>query len=114
MKVLFDNQIDELLALGGTFDITGTGSVTNKQFWGFNASDGAVLNILKGIPLKTAITNLASITAAEVDLTGMILTNGGDPLFGGLIYRVDGYIITNVKLTSGSLHLYKTNNQITS
>lgn len=112
MKALFDSQMDELLARSGTFDITGTNAVTNKQFWGFNASDGAVLNAIKGIPLKTSVTTLAEITAAEVDLTGYFLTGASDPLFAGVIYRVDGYIITNIDLISGSLHCYKTNTQI--
>ena len=108
---LFDPQLDELLAREGTFDITGTTAVTNKQFWGFNASDGAVLEVLKGIPLKTVTADLAAITAAEVDITGL-LTTLTDPLFAGVIYRADGYIITNVKLTSGSLHCYLTKTQI--
>jgi len=112
MNALFDRQINELLARGGTFDITGTDAVTNKQSWGFNASDGAVLAVIKGIPLKTAVTTLAGITAAEVDLQDFFLTALTDPLFAGVIYRVDGYIITNVQLTSGSLHCYKTNTQI--
>jgi len=112
MKILFDSQMDELLARGGTFDITGTDAVTNKQFWGFNASDGAVINVIKGVALKTNLTDLASITAAEVDLKAKFLTGASDPLFAGVIYRVDGYIITNIDLTSGSLHCYMTNTQI--
>jgi hypothetical protein len=112
MIAKFDDQMDELLARGGTFDITGTDAVTNKQFWGFNAADGAVLNAIKGIPVKTAVTTLAGITAAEVDITAKFLTAGTDPLFAGVIYRVDGYIITNIDLTSGSLHCYMTNLQI--
>lgn len=109
----YDDQLQELLARGGTFDITGTNAVTNKQFWGFNASDGAVLNVLKGIPVNSNVTTLAGITAIEVDLLPILLTTGTDPLFAGVIYRVDGYIITNIDLTSGSLHCFKTKNQIT-
>jgi len=109
----YDDQLQELLARGGTFDITGTNAVTNKQFWGFNASDGAVLNVLKGIPVNSNVTTLADITAIEVDLLPILLTAGTDPLFAGVIYRVDGYIITNIDLTSGSLHCFKTKNQIT-
>jgi hypothetical protein len=86
--------------------------VTSKQFWGFNASDGAVIDTIKGIPLKSTAATLASITAAEIDLSAKVLTGATDPLFAGVIYRVDGYIITNLKLTSGSLHGYKTNTQI--
>ena len=112
-KILLDDNLDELVARGGTFDITGTNAVTNKQFWGFNASDGAVLDTLKGIPEETSVTTLASITAAEVDLSAVMFTALSDPLFASVIYRADGYIITNVKLTSGSLHLYKTQTQIT-
>jgi hypothetical protein len=112
MKNLYDSQMDELLARGGTFDITGTDAVTNKQFWGFNASDGAVLNVIKGIPLKSTASTLATITADEVDLKGKFITGASDPLFGGVIYRVDGYIITNIDLTSGSLHCYLTKDQI--
>jgi outer membrane protein assembly factor BamB len=112
MENSFDGHADDLLARGGTFDITGTGAVTNKQFWGFNASDGAVLDTLKGIPVTGSLETLAEITAAEVDISGILLTAKTDPLFAGVIYRVDGYIITNVKLTSGSLHCYKTKNPV--
>lgn len=112
MIVIFDSQTDESLARGGTFDITGTTLATDKQYWGFHASDGAVLNAILGVALKTAVTDLASITAAEVDLSAMILTGASDPLMGNVLYRVDGYVITNIDLTSGSLHCYKTNTQI--
>lgn len=108
----YDSQSDELLVRGGSFDITGTDAVINKQFWGFNASSGAVLNVLKGVAINTSVANLAAIRAAEIDLTGLLLTGATDPLFAGVIYRVDGYIITNVDLTSGSLHCYKTKAQI--
>ena len=104
--------MDELLARGGSFDITGTVAVTNKQFWGFNASDGTVFDTIKGIPLKSAASTLGEITAAEIDISGILLTAVSDPLFAGTIYRADGYIITNVKLTSGSLHAFKTKTQI--
>jgi len=114
MKAAFDTQADEIMARGGTFDITGTTAVTNKQYWGFYASDGAVINTIKGVPLKTTLTDLASITAAEVDISGVLLTTVSDPLIGGTLYRADGYIITNVKLTSGTLHCFKTVNQISS
>lgn len=109
---MYDSDFSELLAVGGSFDITGVGAVTNKQFWGFNASDGAVLAVIKGIPLKTVVTTLAGITAAEVNLAAYFLTDLTDPLFAGVIYRVDGYVITNIQLTSGSLHLYKKETQI--
>lgn len=107
-----DTQFEELLAKGGTFDLTGTTAVTDKQFWGFNASDGAVLNVLKGVPANAGYADLAAITAAEVDLLPLLLTTGTDPLFAGTPYRVKGYIITNVDLTSGSLHLFKIKNQM--
>jgi hypothetical protein len=113
MTIVFDKQLDELLARGGSFDITGTDAVVNKQFWGFNASDGAVVAAIKGLPLKTVVTTLAGIRAAEVDISTLFLTTVSDPLFAGVIYRVDGYVITSVDLTSGSLHAYKTNTQIT-
>jgi hypothetical protein len=108
----YDSQLDELLARGGSFDITGTNAVTTKQFWGFNASDGAVLNAVKGVPLNTSCSTLAQITAAEVDISAVLLTGATDPLFAGVIYRADGYIITNIDLTSGSLHCYKMKTQI--
>jgi len=108
---LFDSNLDELLARGGSFDITGTDAVTGKQFWGFNASDGAVLETIKGIPLKSAAATLAEITAAEVNIT-VLLTTVTDPLLGGTIYRAKGYIITNVKLTSGTFHGFLMKNQI--
>lgn len=111
MKVDYNSQIDELVARGGTFDITGTNAVTNKQFYGFDASDGAVLSVLKGIPIGTSVTTLAGITTAEVDLASFLLTALTDPLLAKF-YRVDGYIITNIKLTSGTLHCYKTKTQI--
>jgi len=112
MPNLFDDSIDELVAKGGSFDITGTTAVTDKQFWSFNASDGAVLEVIKGIPLKSTASTLAQITAAEVDISGYFLTTLTDPLFANVVYRADGYIITNIKLTSGSLHCYKKMDQI--
>jgi hypothetical protein len=108
----YDSQLDEALARGGSFDITGTTAVVNKQFWGFNASEGAVLEAIKGIPLGSTASTLALIRTAEVDISAGFLTTVTDPLFAGVIYRVDGYIITSVKLTSGSLHCYKTKTQI--
>jgi hypothetical protein len=110
----FEDYNIELLARGGSFDITGTSAVINKQFWGFNASDGAVLDTIKGVPVSTTTkyANLAAIRSAEVDISGVILTGATDALFGGVIYRADGYIITYLKLTSGSLHCYKRVNQI--
>ena len=108
----YDNDIDELIAKGGTFDITGTAAVTNKQYFGFDAEAGAVLEAIKGIPLKTSVTTLDGITAAEVDISSFFLTTVTDPLLAAF-YRVDGYIITYIKLTSGALHCYKTRDQIT-
>jgi len=113
MYANYDSQTDEIVARGGTFDITGTTAVTNKQFFGFDASGGAVLSVLKGIPLKTSVATLAQITAAEVDLGAILLTTLTDPLLAKF-YRVDGYIITNIKLTSGTLHCYKIKSQISS
>jgi hypothetical protein len=112
MNLTFDEQLDELLARGGSYDITGTDAVTAKQFWGFNASDGAVINVIKGVALKTSVTTLADITAAEVDISAIITNDITQGLFAGTIYRADGYIITNIDLTSGSLHCYKMNTQI--
>ncbi len=109
----YDSQTDEIVARGGTFDITGTTAVTNKQFFGFDASDGAVLSVLKGIPVKTSVATFVAITAAEVDLGAFLLTSLTDPLLAKF-YRVDGYIITNIKLTSGTLHCYKIKTQISS
>ncbi len=107
-----DSHMDEMLAKGGTFDITGTDAVTNKQFWGFNASDGAVINVIKGVAVGTIVANLAAITAAEVDISAVIVTSKAAGLFSGVIYTADGYIITNIDLTSGSLHCYKTKAQV--
>lgn len=112
MIVQYDSDFSELLAVGGSFDITGVGAVTNKQYWGFNASEGAVLAVIKGIPLKAVITTLATITAQEVDLAAFFLTALTDPLTAIGIYRVDGYIITNIQMASGSLHCYKKETQI--
>ena len=103
---LFDRQIDELLARGGSFDITGTTALTTKKFFAFEAEEGTVLEVIKGIPLKSAAESAAEITAAEVALESFFLTALTDPLFGGALYRVPGYIITNIKLTSGSIHGY--------
>jgi hypothetical protein len=108
----YDSQVDEMVVRGGTFDLTGTTAKTNMQFMGFHASDGAVLSVLKGIPLGTKVTTLAGITAVEVDLASFLLTALSDPLFANVPYRPDGYFITNVKLASGSLHLYKKKDQI--
>jgi len=107
MILKYDSQTDELLARGGSYDITGTDAVIDKQFWGFNASDGAVINTIKGVALKTAVTTLAGIRAAEVDISSVITNDISQGLFAGVIYRADGYIITSVDLTSGSLHCYK-------
>ena len=112
MILKYDSQTDELLARGGSFDISGTDAVEDKQFWGFNASDGAVINAIKGVALKTAVTTLAGIRAAEVDISAIITNDLAEGLFAGVIYRADGYIITSVDLTSGGLHCYQTNTQI--
>ncbi|TSA56917.1 hypothetical protein D4R42_02660 [bacterium] len=113
MYAHFDDTTDEIVAKGGTFDITGTDAVTNKQYWGFDADADTVLAVIKGIPLKTAVTTLADITSAEVNLASYFLTTLTDPLLAQF-YRVDGYIITNIQLTSGTLHCYKVKEQITS
>jgi hypothetical protein len=107
-----DLHMDELLAKGGTFDITGTTNVNNKQFWGFTASDGAVISAIKGVPIGTSVANLAAIRNAEEDISSAILTGASDPLFAGAIYRPKGYIITSITLTSGNLHCFKTKNQV--
>jgi len=107
MNLLFDDKLDELMARGGSYDITGTNAVESKQFWGFNASDGAVIAAIKGVALKTAVDTLAEIRAAEVDISAVITNDLTQGLFAGVIYRADGYIITSVDLTSGSLHCYK-------
>jgi hypothetical protein len=109
---LYDIQMDELLARDGTFDITGTGAVTNKQYWGFNATDGTVIASIKGIPLKTVVTTLAQIRTAEEDISALVVTSLAAGLLGGLIYRVRGYVITSIQLTSGSLHTYLQETQI--
>jgi len=112
MILKYNNETEELLARGGTFDITGTNAVTNKQFYGFDADAGTVLSAIKGVAIGTAITTLAAITSAEVDISALLLTTVTDPLLAKF-YRVDGYIITYIKLTSGTLHCYKTKAQIT-
>lgn len=108
----FDSHMDEMLGRGGTFDITGTELVENKQFWGFYASEGAVINAIKGIAIKTIANDLAAIRTAEVSLAAILLTGASDPLLGNTLYRADGYIITSIDLTSGTLHCLKTTRQI--
>jgi len=109
-----EGYYDEQNARGGTFDITGTAAVTDKQIWGFNASEGAVLEVIKGVKVGTTnVSTLTEIRALKEDISAILLTTLIDPLFGGVIYCVDGYIITSIKLTSGSLHCYKQPTQIT-
>jgi hypothetical protein len=108
-----EGYYDEQNARGGTFDITGTSAVTDKQIWGFNASEGAVFEVIKGVAIGTNVSTLTEIRAAEVDVPLIFLTALTDELFGSVIYTVDGYIITSIKLTSGSLHCYKQPTQIT-
>lgn len=112
MNLLYDSQTDELLARGGSYDITGVAAHVSGQYWGFNASAGAVISDIKGVALKTAVTSLAEIRSAEVDISTVITNDISQGLFSGSPYRADGYIITSVTLTSGSLHAYKTNTQI--
>jgi len=109
---LYGDHTDELLARWGTFDITGTAAVSNMNFFAFTPSDGAVLEAIKGIPLKSAASTTAEITAAEVALESYFLTGLTDPLLNEL-YRVPGYIITHIKLTSGNVHAYLTKDQPT-
>jgi hypothetical protein len=113
MPNFYDQELQEIVARGGSFDLTGTTALTTQQFWGFSSSDGAVIDTIKGIPVKSTANTRALITAAEVDLKGFFLTGVSDPLFAGVPYRIDGYVITNIKLTSGSLHLYRKMQQIT-
>jgi hypothetical protein len=108
----YDGKLEENVARGGTFDITGTGAVIDKQFFGFTPSSGAVLAVIKGVPVKSSLSTLTAIRAAEVDLAAFFLTALTDPLTEDL-YRVDGYIITNVQFTSGTGHFFKTLNQVT-
>ena len=114
MILKYDSRTDELLARSGSYDITGTDAVIDKQFWGFNASDGAVIAAIKGVALKTAVDTLAEIRAAEVDISAVITNDLTQGLFAGVIYRADGYIITSIDLTSGSLHCYQMMTQISS
>lgn len=107
----YDNEMDELLARGGTFDLTGTDAVIDKQFFGFNATEGTVIAAIKGIPIRTSVANLAAIRAAEIDISGLIVTLLATGLCSGF-HRADGYIITSIDLTSGSLHCYKTITQV--
>jgi len=109
---LYGEKLDELLARSGTFDITGTAAVSNKNFFAFTPSDGAVLEAIKGIPLKSAASTTTEITSAEVDLATYFLTTLTDPLVNEL-YRVPGYIITHIKLTSGTIHGYLAEDQPT-
>ncbi len=109
---LYDDQLDELLARGGTYDLNDTNALTTKQAWGFNATDGAVIATIKGIPLKSTASTYAQITAAEVDLSALVAKAIASGVFASVIYRVPGYIITNLQMTSGSLHLYLMKNQI--
>lgn len=113
MIIKHDGTLEEQQARGGSFDITGTAAVIDKQFWGFNASDGAVLEAIKGVAVGSSLSTLAAIRTVEVDISGVFLTAVTDPLFANSLYVVDGYIITSIKLTSGSLHPYKTIRQIT-
>lgn len=108
----FDSQTDESLARGGSYDITGTDAVITKQFWGFNASDGAVINAIKGVAVKTSVGTLAAIRAAEVDISALITNDLSQGLLSSVLYRADGYIITSIDMTSGSLHAYQTIDQI--
>ena len=109
---LYGEKLEELLARSGTFDITGTAAVSNMNFFAFTPSDGAVLEAIKGIPLKSAASTTAEITAAEADLASHFLTGLTDPLMNEL-YRVPGYIITHIKLTSGTIHGYLAEDQPT-
>jgi hypothetical protein len=70
------------------------------------------MDTIKGVPINTVCANLAAIRAAEVDISALFLTTVSDPEFAGCIYRVKGYIITSIKLTSGSLHCFMTKTQI--
>jgi hypothetical protein len=111
------NNLDALSGKYGTFDITGTTAVTTKNFFGFTASDGAVIDTIKGIPESSTAATYATRTAAEVDLKGFFLTGASDPLLND-VYTIVGatgvrYIITNIKLTSGTLHCFKTRFQPT-
>lgn len=108
----YDSQVDESLARGGSYEITGTDAVIDKQFWGFQSSDGAVIADIKGVAIGTNCATLAAIRAAEVDISAIITNSLAVGLLPGVLYRADGYIITSIDLTSGSLHCYKIKAQI--
>jgi hypothetical protein len=112
MILNFDSHLDELLAKGGTFDITGTSTVEDKQFWGFNAEEGTVINAIFGVPVKTSVTDTDDVRDEEEDIAALILTGDSDELFGGVLYRAPGYIITSIDLTSGSIHGFLLKNQV--
>jgi len=109
----FDSPEEENVAAGGTFDITGTGAVIDKQYFGFAPSAGAVLAVIKGVKVSntTNLYTLAEIRDVEVDLAGFVLTALTDALTEDF-YRVDGHIITNIQFTSGTGHFYKMIHQV--
>lgn len=100
----FDEISEEALARGGTFDITGTAEVTDKKFWGFYAGENTIVASMSGIPVNNAVET-------EVSVLALLTNNAALPLFTAVPYRIPGYIITKVALTSGSLHTFLTNKQ---
>jgi len=108
----YDSQVDESLARGGSYEITGTAAVESKQAWGFQSSDGAVVAAIKGVAIGTNCATLAEIRTAEVDISAIITNDLTVGLLPGVLYRADGYIITSIDLTSGSLHCYLMKTQI--
>jgi hypothetical protein len=114
MILKFDSSQDELLARGGSFDLSGIVAEVGQQFWGFNASDGAKITAIKGVAVRTSVTNLASIRSAEVDISAILVKSLTMGLGAGWIYRADGYIITSITLADATsqLHCYKTLAQI--
>jgi len=100
----YDEAQEEAVAKGGTYDIQGTGAIATKKIWGFIAGDTTVIEAISGVPIGTE-------SPTAVSVLSMISNDATKALFTGQIYRVPGYVITSVKLTSGSLHCFLTGDQ---
>jgi len=101
MKRYYDGLEEESMAKGGTYDIQGVVEVDSKKIWGFNAGDTTVVAAIGGVAI-------GDNTETEVDLLSKLTNDATKALFTNVLYRIPGYIMTTVTLTSGSLHCYLT------
>jgi hypothetical protein len=84
------------VAINGTYQVSGTNKIT-KDFFGFHADDGTVIDTLYAI-----------VDGVETDITARVLEDKTAGLMANTLYRSDNSIqFSAIKLTSGRVNLMR-------